>query len=432
MRRHPWFGVTVTAVLVTTAALLKLSFPQLPPFLTLFPVVLLSAFVGARAGGILAFVSCTVLAAYFINLSETDSYSGVWAAIAVAGFALASGLMVFIVDLLDRAVKRLQYERNRLKLALEAANLATWELDSRGRLHWDENFFHMVGLDPTKDPPSADRFIAMVHPEDRARMIEARNLMDRNLRPVPKDEYRLTRPDGETVWLANYRAEVRDGDRRFIGITQDITGRKRDERRIQSLMRELAHRVKNQYAVILAMVRESGKQAGSLQELERLIQERIGALSRSHDLLIHGGWESVDLQELLIAHVGAFGLADRLEVRGPSVSLTGRAAQYLGMAFHELATNAAKHGAFSHPHGRVAVDWKIEQSLEATFVLVWTESGGPKPESPEEHGFGWKVLQRLTPEALSGHAVLDFTPTGLTWLIKAPALEVIGLQTASE
>lgn len=426
MRRHPWYGVVASMGLIATAVVLKLIFPQLPPFLPLYPVVLLSAFVGGRRGGIIAWAACTALAIYYFKTSGNDSYPGIWGNLAVFGFAAVCALIVFIVDLLDNAVQRLQHERNRLKLALEAANLAIWEMDAEGKLHWDESLFRMVGLDPAKEPPPADRFLAMVHPDDRARMLEARKLMDKGNRPSPRDEYRLTRPDGQMIWLENYRAEVKDGVRHFIGITQNITGRKRDERRIKSLMRELAHRVKNQYAVILAMVRETGKQAADPVEFERLVQERIAALSRSHDLLIHGEWESADLRELLIAHVGAFGLSDRLDVSGPVVSLTATAAQYLGMAFHELSTNAAKHGAFSQPEGRVAVDWSIGPSTtEPMFTLAWRESGGPRPEDPEAHGFGWKVLQRLTPAALSGHAKTDFTPKGLTWTIEAPARQVI-------
>jgi PAS domain S-box-containing protein len=432
MRRHPWYGVLASVGFIATAVVLKLIFPQLPPFLPLYPVVLLSAFVGGRRGGILAWVVCTALAAYYFKTSGNDSYPGIWGNLAVLGFAAVCALIVFIVDLLDNAVQRLQHERNRLKLALEAANLATWELHADGKLHWDESFFRMLGLDPAKDPPATERFLAMVHPDDRARMLEARNLMNQGTRPAPRDEYRITRPDGQVIWLENYRAEVKDGSRHFIGITQNITNRKRDERRIKSLMRELAHRVKNQYAVILAMVRETGKQAAGPAEFERLVQERIAALSRSHDLVIHGEWESADLRELLIAHVEAFGLSDRLDVSGPVVSLTATAAQYLGMAFHELCTNAAKHGAFSQPQGRVGVDWSIASfDFEPVFTLAWRESGGPKTEEPDAHGFGWKVLQRLTPAAISGHAKTAFTPLGLTWTIEAPARQVVSREGAA-
>jgi PAS domain S-box-containing protein len=417
LRRHPRYGALFSAGLVVSVVVLRAVFPDLPAFLPLYPVVLLSAFIGGRNGGLLAWAACTVLGAYYF--SQTDGFPGKWGYLTVLGFAGVCALIVFIVDLLDRAIQRLEFERNRLDLALKAANLATWEIPPDGRLRWDENFYHMVGLDPGKAPPSTETFLAMIHPDDRVRMFEARSRMSKGDPPAPKEEYRLTRPDGWMIWLENYRAAVKGTQHHFIGITQDISSRKHYERRIKGLMRELAHRVKNQYAVILAMVRETNKQARTPQEFESLIQARITALARSHDLLVHGEWESADLEKLLVAHVEAFGLADRLETKGPAVALSAMASQYFGMAFHELCTNAVKHGAFSVAEGRVSVRWEIVADAEQeNFSLTWREMGGPPPQQGDNPGFGSKVLHQLMPTAISGASETELAPTGLIWRVR--------------
>jgi two-component sensor histidine kinase len=209
--------------------------------------------------------------------------------------------------------------------------------------------------------------------------------------------------------------------RHFIGITQDTTRRKKAEKRITMLMRELAHRVKNQYAVILAMIRETNKQARSPEEFETLIQSRITALSRSHDLLIHGEGETADLHSLITAHLDSFGVRDRLEMNGPEIEVSAVAAQYLGMAFHELATNATKHGAFSTAEGRVSVTWTLTGPADARILtLRWEESGGPEVNGKPTTGFGTKVLEQLTPSALQGEASVERRAAGLVWQLTAP------------
>ena len=428
LRQHPGYGFVAAAAFVLIAAVLKLAMPGMQPFLTLYPAVLLSAFVGGRKAGLAALLVCTGLAVYFLKTSGTEASSGIWAIAAVVGFITVCGAILFIVDLLDqsnqgleREGQVLQLERRRLELAFKAADMASWEIRPDGQLIWDDNFFRLIGLDPAKDMPSAERFLSMVHPEDRARMQEARNRMKQGEQPPPRDEYRFYRPDGRMIWLENHRVAVDQDGRHFIGITQDITRRKKAEKRATMLMRELAHRVKNQYAVILAMVRETYKQTRSAQEFEALIQARIAGLSRSHDLLVHGEGESADLHSLIIGHLDSFGVRDRLETRGPEVLLSAVAAQYLGMAFHELATNATKHGAFSTPAGRVSVTWCIDGQPEArALTLRWEETDGPLVEGTPWPGFGTKVLEQLTPSAVRGEASVEFRASGLVWELRAP------------
>lgn len=428
LRRHPAYGLLAATVFVVIAAFLKLIMPGMLPFLTLYPAVLLSAFFGGRKAGIAALIACTALAVYFLNTSGAGDASGIWAVAAIIGFTIVCGLILFVIDLLDKSIQRLErerrsleLERRRLELAFKAAEMASWEIKPDGTLTWDENFYRLIGLDPARDTPAAERFLTMVHPEDRARMSEARSRMKQGEPPPPRDEYRFFRPDGKMIWLENHRVSVDQEGRHFIGITQDTTRRKQAEKRITMLMRELAHRVKNQYAVILAMIRETNKQARSPEEFEALIQSRITALSRSHDLLINSDGETADLHGLISAHLDSFGVRDRLAMNGPNVQLSAVAAQYLGMAFHELATNATKHGAFSTVAGRVSVTWSLAGPPEArVLTLRWEETGGPEVDGQPSTGFGTKVLEQLTPSALRGEASVERRSSGLIWQLTAP------------
>lgn len=231
--------------------------------------------------------------------------------------------------------------------------------------------------------------------------------------------------DGHLIPVSLTISPVRDATGRIVGaskIARDITGHKESERRIRLLMREVNHRVKNQYAVILAMIRETGKRSKGPAEFERQVRDRIMALSESHDLLVNADWKGATVSDLLSAQVRPFVDPDRLSVAGPSLLLQPNALQYLGIAFHELATNAAKYGALSNRHGKVAVDWAIltEPDGAKRFELTWRESGGPAGEKAGRAGFGTVVLLRVAPQAISGTGEVVYDDTGLIWRLQAP------------
>ena len=339
----------------------------------------------------------------------------------LASFLVAGGLSVFIADRYQRAVSRLTRERTRLQAALEAASAAVWELSPNGKLYWDEHFYRLVGLDPSETPPATATFLEMIHPEDRPRLSEARRLMSEGRDPPRLDEYRLTRPNGDTIWLENHRTRVQDGGNYFIGITQDVTRRKLAELGVQALLRESDHRAKNQLAVIMSVVRETSRTAREPAAFEEALALRLQGLARSHDLMIKGNWKGTTLRDLAVTHLEPFCSVDRCDIDGPDVAVSANAAQYLGMAFHELATNAVKYGALQGDAGRVRLAWDIRDRPEgAELALTWTESGAPAATQPESAGFGTKVLQHLVPGALSGRAERRLQPEGMVWEFVAP------------
>lgn len=176
--------------------------------------------------------------------------------------------------------------------------------------------------------------------------------------------------------------------------------------------------MKNQYAVILAMARAAGTGSQTVSEFQSGFSDRLQSMSRAHDLLTRKEWKAVPLRDLITSELGAFSREDRLDLRGDDVWLKEHAVVNMGMALHELATNASKHGAWSGPRGRISISWSI---MGGDLTFVWREEGGP-PARPRDHqGFGSKILERIVPTALQGTGVLKILPEGLCWTLTVPA-----------
>ena len=393
-RRNPVIGGLVSAGLVIAAICIKLLLPTFPTLTILFPAVLVSAWVGGAKWAIPTLLVCGIVGAYLLG-KPLPVQTTTWQVVTIIVFLLVGGLIIFVVDLLGKAVDRYQHERRRLDLALKAAKAALWEIHPDRPLYWNKNFYDLIGLEYTDQAPPAEQFFDLVHPEDREKMREARRLMDQGLRPAERDEYRLLRPDGKMLWLENHRATDPTNEQFFIGITQDITQRKNAEERVELVLNELAHRIKNQYAVIIKIAKDTYRQAETAKDFNEAFQARMLGLARSNDLLLRGGGQEVDLRSLLLSQVEIFGDSRRIELNGPAIAVSANAAQYLAMAFHELSTNALKHGAFSVETGRIDVTWAISEDVPAMFKIIWQERGGPAPKSKSKSGFGKLVSGKI-------------------------------------
>ena len=423
-RRNPVVGGLVSAALVIAAIAVKLLLPTIPTLTILFPAILVSAWVGGARIAIPTLLVCGIVGAYLLG-RPLPVQTTTWQVVTIIVFLLVGGLIIFVVDLLGKAVDRYQHERRRLDLALKAAKAALWEIHPDRPLYWNKNFYDLIGLEYTGQAPPAEKFFELVHPEDREKMREARRLMDQGLRPAEWDEYRLLRPDGKMLWLENHRATDPTNPRFFIGITQDITLRKNAEERVDLVLNEMAHRIKNQYAVIIKIAKDTHRQAETANEFNEAFQARMLGLARSNDLLLRGGGQEVDLRSLLLSQMEIFGDTRRIELNGPAIAVSANAAQYLAMAFHELSTNALKHGAFSVEAGRIDVTWTISEDVPAMFNIIWQERGGPAPKSKSKSGFGKLVLEKLMPAAVEGTAEIIVEPDGIKWTLSAPLDHVL-------
>lgn len=231
---------------------------------------------------------------------------------------------------------------------------------------------------------------------------------------------------GRKCWYDIHIDPLRDLAGTTVGLTGaavDVTERKENEQHLRLLMRELTHRSKNLLAVIQAMARQTARHAGSIDNFVEIFSARLQALSKSHDLLVQESWYGASLNDMVRSQLGHH--LDRensqFTIEGPSLFLKPEAAQNIGLAIHELSTNAAKYGALSVPTGHVDIIW-ARRTPEAGggFELSWRERGGPAVAKPEGRGFGSLVIERNLARALDGKVELDFAPSGLVCTVSVP------------
>jgi two-component sensor histidine kinase len=195
--------------------------------------------------------------------------------------------------------------------------------------------------------------------------------------------------------------------------------RQQAEAEVRFLMRELAHRSKNQMTVIAAMAKQTARGAESVPEFVQNFEKRIFGLARSTDLLLANGVVGVDLKELIAGQLGPFEPEDqsRLLLDGPPTRLNMQAAQIVGMAIHELATNAVKYGAFRRENGMLSVTWS--RTADALHLL-WRETVTPFTPPSGRRGFGTTVLESMVGRSLEAKVERIVREDGLDWVFEIP------------
>ena len=264
-----------------------------------------------------------------------------------------------------------------------------------------------------------------VHPDDAQPTIDAWNASVA-VKGLFEFEHRVRCYDGEWRWFGVRAAPTLDEKGQiveWVGVHRDISARKAAEAHQEILMRELAHRSKNQLAVIQGVASLTARHAASLDDFQQIFAKRLQGIAISTDLLVSRDWGGAPLGDLIRHQLEPFGTeAGRLTCDGPDVFLSSDATEAIGLALHELATNCVKYGAWSAPSGSVAVCWSLSQERsEATRLHVnWTERGGPAVMPPTNVGFGRRVIEHLVAQKLGGSVELSFVAEGLSWTINAP------------
>ena len=250
-------------------------------------------------------------------------------------------------------------------------------------------------------------------------------------------EKRFVRKDGRVIWLSVSSSPVRDADGNLlflVRVVQDITERKAAEQRSRLLIDELNHRVKNTLATVQSLASQSARGVPSPEEFRARFEGRLIALSKAHDQLTSHHWESADLRELLTGSLAPYAGAERVVLRGEDVVLRPRAVLTLAMAFHELATNAAKYGALSASGGALEIRWQPERLADDErewLRIEWTEQGGPPVAAPRQRGFGTRLIEGGVQAELGGRVHLQFAEDGLRCEFLVP-LEKAAFETVPD
>jgi two-component sensor histidine kinase len=204
--------------------------------------------------------------------------------------------------------------------------------------------------------------------------------------------------------------------------------RKRADALLKTVMHELSHRFKNLLSVIQAMAQQTARVSHSVESFLQAFIARLHGLAASQDLLVGQSWTGAVLEELVRQQLRAFaaGGASSFRLDGPPLLVTPDAAQTLGLALHELATNASKYGALSVPEGEIAVQWSIDPNAgEPRFRMSWHERGGPPVSKPDRSGFGRRLIERIAADKLNATVQLAFDREGVAWTVDAAASDVV-------
>jgi two-component sensor histidine kinase len=220
---------------------------------------------------------------------------------------------------------------------------------------------------------------------------------------------------------------------RLVNIVADITERKSAEDHIQFLMREMTHRSKNLLTVVQAIARRTAQTARTFEDFESRFGQRLQGLSASHDVLVDENWQGARLEELVARQLKPFAepKGSRIGISGPPIVVSAQAAQAIGLAIHELATNATKYGALSVASGRIEICWSLGDVDDepGTLRLSWVERGGPPVSEPTRKGFGRTVIDAMLTRSLGGKVALEFDPSGLRWCAWIPPRNLIAATT---
>jgi PAS domain S-box-containing protein len=322
-------------------------------------------------------------------------------------------------ELQSSTAQLLQSEQLRA-LALAAGRMGTWQWDvGKSKLTWDEGQFRIFGVDPNNFELTPERVCRLMDPQDVERLRGQCGLLSKNGQTY-QTEFKILRPDGEVRWCIGSAAASLDSEgriTRMCGVTVDITDRKEAEERQALLSREIDHRARNALSVVQSIMRLSrGK---SRRDYVAMVEGRIGALARSHDLLSKSRWIGADLSTIVNDELAPYRVDgnNKVAASGPNITLPPAMAQILALAFHELATNAAKYGALSSTSGHVKLTWEL---YDGTLILNWTESLGSQVGPPTRKGYGVKMISTSIERQLRGQVVFDWPPEGLHCTLAIP------------
>ena len=313
----------------------------------------------------------------------------------------------------------------RLRATHDNAAVGIVELDPDGVvIYANEAELKLVGC--AREDLVGKNFADFTHPDHMEDVALFRELVA-GARDFYVVEKRYFRKDGSVGWARLSSKAVRDPAGEFlytVRVVEEISERKEAEARQKLLVDELNHRVKNTLATVQSIAWQTLRQDLPADVARERFEARLLALSRTHNLLNESKWEGAALGNILQEELQPYaeGERRRFALDGPYLHLAPRVAVVLGMVFHELATNAAKHGALSAPEGSVEVAWRALAHDDGTpwIRIDWRERGGPEVTPPSRRGFGSRLVSRTIERELAGRLEVRFDPEGLSCVIEVP------------
>ncbi len=337
------------------------------------------------------------------------------------------GFLKILRDRTDqrRAEAAVNASQARAKMALEAADLGTWETSPNlGELRGDARTQELFGLATDEPLHFQTTFLERVHPSDRAELIaKVQDALGPKGDGLLNVEYRTNPVKGAGRWV-HVRGRLVSSQlegQRFMGTVRDASAEKEAEEQRKLLTHELEHRIKNTMAVVQAIVNQTLRHAATPQEARETIGNRLQILSRAHDMLTRTSWSAAPILEIIAAATQLHGTGSkRIRVQGSDIHLKARAALTFSLVLHELLTNALKYGSLSNDLGVVDISWSESgEGADARFDFIWAESGGPRVEIPTRKGFGTRLIEAGVVNDLGASTKSEYRPEGMRWSMTA-------------
>ena len=246
----------------------------------------------------------------------------------------------------------------------------------------------------------------------------------RQLRRPIQAVSKLAQLVGKGEIVSPIRTNLREVNDVSLALTDASFARSQAEDRIRLVVNELAHRTKNMLTIVQVMIRQTARNHDVPEDYKAALLARLSGFGTSIDLLAREKWQSVSFIEFVHAHLDKFASdGEQLELAGQDFQLKPEAVHPVGLAFHELATNCMKYGAFSVPEGRLRIEWTVSEdphSSSPRLTITWHERGGPAVTTPERSGFGTVITSDHVSAATNGTVTADYAETGLVWSLNAP------------
>ncbi len=336
----------------------------------------------------------------------------------------------FTVDVteLHRAREEARRKDDQLRQILDALPAAVYTTDAAGKI----TYFNHAAVELAGREPQIGRDEWCV--TFRLRTPDGKELpmpecpmaiaLNEN-RPVRGVEAIAERPDGTLVPFLPFPTPIRDENGQLVGAVNmlvDITERKRAEDQQALLIRELHHRVRNVLATVQAVMGSTARASTTIREFQDAFTGRIASLAKTHSTLAEHSLQSISFRDLLCNELEPYddGSMGRLLFEGPHVELESKVAIPLGMALHELTTNAAKYGALSVLGGSVQVTWTLLNDPDAALQFEWLEQNGPAVTAPTRRGFGSQLLERVLTQQIGADVKLEYHVEGVRTRIRVP------------
>ncbi|MBZ3695456.1 MULTISPECIES: HWE histidine kinase domain-containing protein [Phyllobacterium] len=317
-------------------------------------------------------------------------------------------------------------------VAAETTRMAMVFTDARAPDHpiifANDSFLELTGYELEEVLGQNFNFL-LAHVSDAAALADVRANFAKHADHDSEILYR--RKDGSEFWAAIFISPVKDEAGttvQYFASFVDLTKHRDELAHSKMLIGELNHRVKNTLSTVQSIVWQALRMDADPKTIQQAIESRLQALSRSHDLLTRQNWKDTGLLDVIADALEPFGMtgdrAERIVIKGSNILFSPKIALALGIAFHELATNAIKYGAFSDETGSVTITWDIKDASEGRrLVLRWQEKGGPVVAQPLRRGFGSRMIETGLAQELDGIVRLEYPAEGVLCTMNFPVSE---------